>query len=124
MGGELEQTIESKSFDKSKDSIEISSSIRTHVANSELHFHDDKKGLKVAVPIGEWWAIWNKVSTMSIKKAYYLDRKTGIKLIVEPIVDGGEFDVKITLKKTFTLLPIKTSERFDKLAKYIKSTGN
>src|SRR3990167_2072423 len=56
MGGENEKTISAK---RSEEGTQISD-IRMHQSAGEVHFHDDKKGFKCAMPVSDFFAAWRR----------------------------------------------------------------
>lgn len=65
MGGLAEGSIQSKPPEKGGPGTIIGQvqKLRFHrtTDNKEIHFHDDKAKLKVAIPAVEWWVAWERV---------------------------------------------------------------
>ena len=129
----MEETIESikksvKGENKTKkkdEKIKIGKqSLRIHLSDGEIHFHNDKALLKVAVPIGDWWSAWTRLSCLNIESYSFLDVGKGTVLKVSVFKsDADELDVSVEIEKMFKKAPIKTSANFNKLDKYISRKG-
>lgn len=97
--------------------------IRTHIntlkgGRKELHFHADDEGLKVAVPLAEWYVAWNAMKNMRITEWSYLDRERGTSVIIEIGQNNkGELDASITVFQEFQT-PVKLGKVFSELDKY------
>lgn len=111
MGGVAEETVEQKQ--KTADgTFESLGRIRFHESNGEVHFHDDDRKLKVAVPVATWWQAWQSLSTGVTKKVELTDpqRKTAIKVKVTGRKGVRDITVRIT--------NVAFSTEFDKLQKF------
>ena len=60
MGGDRETIIPQKTVEDGK-SVTVGS-VRIHQKGGEIHFHDDEKRLKVAVPADQWMAAYQEMS--------------------------------------------------------------
>lgn len=49
--------------------------LEIHENSGEVHFHDRKSNLKVAVPVSEFWGAWSKLKTLQISEWSYFDAK-------------------------------------------------
>lgn len=58
MGGEREKTISAPT--KGQVINLMSGAIRIHENQGEVHFHDDRAKLKVAVPVAQFWNAWEQ----------------------------------------------------------------
>jgi len=64
---------------------QIIGSLRIHENNGEIHFHDDKNGLKVAVASATMFDAWEKLSDGRLKKFRHKDTTNGTELRIEVI---------------------------------------
>ena len=79
--------------------------IRFHVSGGDVHFHDDESGLKVAVPISDWYRAWEllrnprDVSMPGQYTAYYTysnpDRNTMLICTSAVYPEGGIADISV-----------------------------
>ena len=64
MGGDYEEKIETPKVTTVEtggpDEI-VMQGVRFHKNRGHVHFHDDKKGLKVYVPAAVWWGAWQRL---------------------------------------------------------------
>ncbi len=116
MGGERETQVKSKPAGKSG-STEVSS-IRIHESGGEVHFHDDKRKLKVAVPVATWYEAMSLLLGQSPSDAWtYVDPVQNTALEATLVVDDNKkkpvFDIS---------LEITAIELADDLAKLLKFT--
>jgi hypothetical protein len=96
-----------------------SQSLRVHLSSGEIHFHDDKQKLKVAMPFADWWSAWNRLSCLSIRQYEYLDRERGTVLTVSVDGAGGLLEANVILTKEFKKIPVELGPTFKKLDSYI-----
>jgi len=81
----------------------LSQKIRYHESGGKIHFHFDDEGLKVEVPVAEWWGIWQQLKNMRISEWTFMDHGRGTLLHVSAGLDeGGKFDVCPTVRKVTT----------------------
>jgi hypothetical protein len=108
MGGERETVIEQKS---SKNDV-VLGSIRVHENKGEVHFHDDDRQLKVAIPVAAWYSAWTSISSGKQSKFKYIDTTNMSQLSIKcKIIDGY-----VTLKVTIN--PIEFDNQFEALDKF------
>lgn len=86
MGGERE-TIGSQKIE-TQTGTEIIGSVRYHESKGQIHFHDDKNKLKVAVPVAVWYKAWNSLLSSVPGEWNYAD-----------IDNGTIMHVSVSLKK-------------------------
>lgn len=72
MGGEYEDKVPQKQVSVTG-SVEEVGTVRFHENKGEIHFHDDKKGLKVAVPVARWFSAWQKLVQNPDEEFVYAD---------------------------------------------------
>ena len=71
-------------------------SLRMHESAGEVHFHDDKRKLKVAVPVAEWHDLLAKALHSGETSFTYIDQERETLLKVEVTV-GRKHDVDVEL---------------------------
>lgn len=85
MGGEREDVIQAKSSKSPGPAGEPETigAIRFHESTGEVHFHDDAAGLKVAVPVAEWWKAWRLIRQGQTSEWTWHDvaRKTILRIV-------------------------------------------
>jgi hypothetical protein len=130
MGGNKETKIGGKKKEKAKGRKEINigrpkptkfepppapeQELRIHENGGEVHFHDDEGGVKVAIPSGEWYKLWEEASH-STGSFTYIDKKNGTILdlaITTPAI--GMVDAQVNIS------PIQQGKTFQELEAFIK----
>lgn len=83
--------------------------LRLHINSGQMHFHDDKSGLKAAVPMADWWTATQKL--LQLQRFVWVDAVNGTLLIVTSYIgdDGAGGDLA---KIVLSLTPCKASEQF------------
>lgn len=76
MGGDRETTVAAR-----VGTDLIVGDLRVHEKKGEVHFHADKDGLKVAVPVNRWYAAWAELRLELGCRRFY-DIKTNCVLTV------------------------------------------
>lgn len=112
MGGKNEQVVETPIAPGCR----IVDKIRIHESGGHIHFHDDVKGAKVAVPVSEFWTMWNLFKSGRLNSPLvFIDSVNGGELkigcsgtaLVFPLVDPIEVEItlrKVTFGPGFTVL--------------------
>lgn len=74
--------------------------LRVHENGGEVHFHDDDAKCKVAVPVAEMFAAWDKISDGRMAKFKYHDTINGTVLRMR-VVKGkkGPTDINVEVKR-------------------------
>ncbi len=77
--------------------------IRYHESGGEVHFHDDATPLKVAIPVAEYWELWDGFVNGTIPQISFLDIVNNTSLLItrqDEYVAGGasESDILIEVK--------------------------
>jgi hypothetical protein len=108
MGGERETVIAQKS---SKDDI-VLGSIRIHENKGEVHFHDDERGIKVAIPVSAWYSAWTSISSGKQSKFKFIDTTNKTQLSMK----CKNIDGYVTLKATVD--SIEFDSQFEALDKF------
>jgi hypothetical protein len=103
MGGEREVTVESKSKSKSSGAETKVGTLRIHESAGQVHFHDDEKKLKCAVPVADWWKAWEKLSCQS-QRWEWIDSENNTILVAETQIQHPNFDLSLILNSV-TLSP-------------------
>ena len=93
--------------------------IRSHIATEngkqQLHFHDDSAGIKVAVPVADWYSAWQKLSTLRTTEWQYLDIENNTLLTVKTGKDRhNRIEARIDIEKT------ELGTVFSKLSEYTR----
>jgi hypothetical protein len=81
MGGEREDTIAQVKNDDAGKEVKCGK-IRFHESQGEIHFHDDKNKLKVAIPSGVWFTQFQELTKNVPATIHYPDPKNGASLHV------------------------------------------
>ncbi len=61
MGGEREFKTPAKKSGSKKDREQTIGELRIHESEGEVHFHDDAKKIKVAMPVATWYSAWERI---------------------------------------------------------------
>lgn len=97
MGGDREFTTQAKS---TSDIGRVVGNLRIHENNGEVHFHDDKKGLKVAVPVDTMYAAWDRLADGRDTKFKYRDTANGTELRMRVISrKDSPIDLNVEVRK-------------------------
>lgn len=75
MGGDREFTTPAKTV-----TGQFLGNIRIHENNGEVHFHDDRARCKVAVPVAQMFAAWERMSDGRMTKYKFIDQINGTML--------------------------------------------
>lgn len=90
MGGQRETTVASKA-DPVRPGQTVGD-VRVHEKSGEVHFHVDKFGLKVAVPVPRWFAAWGKLRTEPGHWHFYdTERNCLLKVRTNAVSRGSRF---------------------------------
>lgn len=114
MGGENETTVAQKKPDAAG-TLQVSGEIRYHTSGGEVHFHDDKNRLKVAVPIATWFAAWQKIEAGESWQYIDIERQTSLNVSFATAIDA---DGKVKLDVCLSIGKIELSDDFEKLRKF------
>lgn len=129
MGGERETTLDEGKSPVSRTGEETTivqeggRTIRTHESGGQVHFHDDARKLKVAVPSVKWWKAWDVLEAVlpdDPKRFSFIDTKEQTLLLIgvvcEPIQANDGFEVKTSIE----VFPCKTDKNFSGLANFTR----
>lgn len=89
MGGEREFKTPTKKSGSKKDREETIGELRVHESKGEVHFHDDAKKLKVAMPVATWYSAWQRLMDDPNSEFNYPDVERGTVLFVSVIKRPG-----------------------------------
>lgn len=82
---------------------EMQQELRYHLNGNEVHFHADAEGIKVAIPVAEWWKAIEQARNGRVDRYRYIDHTNGTMLEVSVGVNAnGEFDVLPAVSKVST----------------------
>lgn len=110
MGGVAEDVVP-QTEKRSDGSVVTVGKVRFHESGGEVHFHDDERGLKVAIPVATWWSTWQSLSSGAAKKAELVDASR--KTMVTVKVSGKQVrDVSIRIRN------VGLSSSFESLQKF------
>ena len=71
--------------------------IRVHESGGEVHFHDDTEGIRVAVPVADAYAAWQKLSDGLDTEFTYTDRTN--ELCIAVVEQSGTVDLTIAITR-------------------------
>jgi len=114
MGGGNETTAAQKKPDAAG-TPQVSGEVRYHTSGGEVHFHDDKNSLKVAVPTAAWFAAWQKIETGESWQYTDIERQTSLNVGFTTVIDDvgkAKIDVCLSIEK------VEISDDFEKLRKF------
>ena len=120
MGGDRE-TIAKQTKTTDSGEVKECGEVRYHESGAEIHFHDDKKNIKVAIPSGVWFQLFQTLmsktpnsitytdpqnrSVLHVKTQYKKARAKKKKLAhvkTEMYIESATFDVVLTDLHQFT----------------------
>lgn len=98
MGGTNEKVIDTPRAATSSKSAAIGK-IRVHENAGEVHFHDDEKGLKVAVPAASFWKAWQ--GNVNLNSLFFFDseRQTICNIRFRLVDSGQSIESEVILTK-------------------------
>lgn len=83
--------------------------IRFHESGGEVHFHDDDRGLKCALPVARWHNLFQLV--LSGERVKHVDTKTGV--VLDVYHNAGDVEVRLAAGPVF-----KAGGTLEKLQKF------
>ncbi len=114
MGGERETVVAQKS--STSPEATLLGEIRIHESKGEVHFHDDKAKLKVAIPVHVWSSVWQELSTLRKTKWTYADSDNEAVLRVKMKRSKGKSGSN--LEATVRLEKCTTNQVYESLQKF------
>ncbi len=119
MGGERETKVPKSQSQSTPTSL---GDIRIHESGGEVHFHDDKSKLKVAVPVAEWWKEWQKLkaATPIAAQWVYVDSVNSTLLSIISLVDIDKAPPEVRL--SIDIQKIQVADNFKKIQEFTKGS--
>lgn len=112
MGGERETEVAKKETKSTSKKVTLDK-YRVHQKDAEVHIHDDANKLKSAVPVVQWWKMWERLRNEPGTWTW-LDPHFKTKLVVQTVLDETGVDVTISLSS------ITFGETWDKIDTFTK----
>lgn len=112
MGGTNETTGSQKTVTPTGQT-EVIGDVRYHENKGEIHFHDDKNGLKVALPVAKWFSAWQKIE--SGDPVYLMDSERQTCLSVEAVLVPPKGGKPATMDLAMSIQKVELSDDFKKL---------
>ena len=114
MGGERETTVPS-TF--ANDKGVTLGDIRIHEKAGEVHFHNDSKKLKVAIPSGVWYQAWMRLCDQA-GTFTYVDAERNTSMAVQVRADPRTDANKILFEAQIKIEAVDLSDTFKSLHKF------
>ena len=111
MGGKNETVVPAKKSSKSGSPVEIGS-LRVHESGGEIHFHDDSKKLKCAVPVSTWYLAWSNLWKNISESWMFADMKNKTCISAKIIIQDGQADIDICVE------PLEVSQALTDINKF------
>lgn len=108
MGGTNEKTVDTARPASTGKSMTIGK-IRIHENKGEVHFHDDDRNLKVAVPTTTFWKAWNGNVNLNSLQFFDSERETICDIRFRVVNSGQDVEAEVVLTKA------KVNDTFKKL---------
>ena len=105
MGGEKEFKTEAKRRSV-KGGDQTIGELRIHESKGEVHFHDDAKALKCAVPVATWYSAWERMWQDPNSEFNFADIANGTALLAKVVCivpeSGGKpkLDLHLYIEET------------------------
>ena len=92
MGGDYEKKVEAEPVKQKPTPTDAekpspTATLRIHQNKGEIHFHDDKQKIKLAMPVAEYQVLMRQVKRL--KPFHFIDEVNKTVLIIDPFFDGG-----------------------------------
>lgn len=100
MGGMNEKTIDTPRQTATPGKATSFGKIRVHENQGEVHFHDDEKGLKVAVPAATFWKAWQGNVNLNSLTFFDSERNTICNIRFRIANSGQDVEAEVVLTKT------------------------
>jgi len=117
MGGENEFKTKAKKTGTKGESTTVGE-LRIHESKGEIHFHDDVKNLKCAVPVVTWYEMWQRMWKEVNGEFNFVDSKNGTALFakvscIQPESGGKSIsDIHIYIDETDVSEELKAMSKF------------
>ena len=95
--------------------------IRLHQSGGHIHFHDDIRKLKVAVPAAKWWKAWDNLQGClpgDPRHFSYVDVKEKAILLVTSSCEHAKADDPYTMVVDIEIQPCVPDKNFTELANF------
>lgn len=108
MGGEHENVIRTNN-----------QSVRIHESGGQVHFHVDEEGLKVSIPVAEWWKGWQSIKHHTYNNYEYIDTINNSHLYITNYTTVSESNENINIDTSMIIRKINPpNDIYTKLAKF------
>lgn len=87
-----------------------------HIDSGEVHFHDRKQNLKVAVPKHEFFSAWSRLETLQSEVWRHLDRKNGAVVTVSVKMGATKIAAHVSVEAASAVVADPTFESLQKVA--------
>jgi len=87
--------------------------IRQHVSNGEVHFHDDQRKLKAAIPVADWFGVRRQLRTN--QPFTWIDAKFNTIVCFTPLIRSNPGNPVPVVEVIVQIEPIELGERFKQL---------
>lgn len=101
------ETLDLEVFKESNSVFVQTQVIRQHMSNGQIHLHAedvDKKPLKAAIPVAEWFVIMRNLQTLNAFT--FIDKENKCVAYLRPYIHNDLFEISVELK------PIELGPRF------------
>lgn len=117
MGGEKE-TIAMQTKEDKSGKIEQCGQVRYHENAGEVHFHDDVNGLKVAIPSGVWFSLFQSLMREVPNSFTYADTKNQAILHVSTKMKKAKKKMPARIETEMYLEKVNVSNELAALQKF------
>jgi len=116
MGGERE--IQISKTTKTTEGTTLGT-LRCHEKSGEIHFHDDTNKRKVAIPTGEWFKLYERLTAEAPNQVQYADSTNQTLLSIKSKIHKSKSGETILDLKT-KIKPLKIAPDFAALQKFTR----
>jgi len=114
MGGAREAKVAAKKADGKEQKL---GELRFHESGGQVHFHDDKNKLKVAIQAGRWYQEWQNAVKAACENGMaafqYRDHINKSQLTLQVTLSDGQLDIS-----EISIAPLTSSDTFKKLDEF------
>jgi len=97
MGGQNETVMPAKTVETTPGATKTVGKVRYHINGAEVHFHDDDSGIKISVPVADWFAGWQDLESGKVQEWTHADLPNRACLCVNLLVTEGKLDVALSI---------------------------
>lgn len=104
MGGEREQVVQDKPGKRTPTEIQSqrgAQKIRIHESGGQVHFHDDKGNLKVAIATAKYWSKWEEIREGKLSLWTFQDPQNKSELKIQRPSPDADITIAITAMADF-----------------------